>query len=58
MEIDQKYEQDLKDKNFYNFLMKVKTDLRKLIRKENFQQYSKTFIIRINTNNVLIKLKS
>jgi hypothetical protein len=45
MEIDQKYEQDLKDKNFYNFLMKVKTDLRKLIRKENFQQYSKTFII-------------
>jgi len=45
MEIDQKYEQDFKDKNFYNFLMKVKTDLRKLIRKEKYLEYSKTFII-------------
>lgn len=35
----QKYDEFLQSKNFYNMLLSVKTDLRKLCRKGNFEDY-------------------
>lgn len=49
MELDNKYDEYLKEKNYYNFLMKVKTDLRKLIRKESYHEYSQTIIMALKT---------
>ena len=49
MDIIKKYEVELNQKNYYSFLMKVKTDLRKIIRKDEFEEYSKTIILALKT---------
>ena len=54
MEINIQIEQDLKDKNYYKFLLKVKTELRKLIKKEQYDVYPKFLV---SSLKILVDLK-